>query len=124
MTEASDQISTTLSWLGRLDPYWKSQLLVEYSKDLHTCMILYDQLLDEGYLVQYGVIYDRGRVFLSKASKLKEKLLQGDYEEFYFSHTYSMKLNNIILRSYYWEGFEGDLYQHFQRCMYHMEMER
>ena len=124
MTEASNQISTMLSWLGRLDPYWKSQLLVEYSKDLHTCMILDDQLHDEGYLVQDGFIYDHGRIFLSRASNLKDKLLQGAYEELCFSHTYSMKLNNIILRSYHWEGFEGELYQHFQKCMYHVEMEQ
>lgn len=33
-----------------------------------------------------------------------------------------MKLNNTILRSYYWEGFEGELYQHCQRCMNLVEM--
>ena len=58
------------------------------------------------------------------ASKLKEKLLQRAYEEFNFSHTYSMKLNNIILRRYYWEGFERELYQHCQRCMELVELEQ
>ena len=96
---------------------------MDYSKDLHTCMILDDQLHEEGYLVHEGVIYHHGRIFLSRASKLKEKLLQRAYKELCFSHTYSMKLNNIILRSYYWEGFEGELYQHCQRCMDHVEME-
>ena len=33
---------SALSLLGTLDPYWKSQLLLEYSKNLHTCMILDD----------------------------------------------------------------------------------
>ena len=33
--------SSALS-LWEIDPYWKSQLLVDYSKDLHTCMILDD----------------------------------------------------------------------------------
>ena len=42
---------SALSLLGSLDPYWKSQLLVDYSKDLHTCMILDDKLHEEGYLV-------------------------------------------------------------------------
>ena len=35
-----------------------------------------------------------------------------------------MKLNNTILRSYNWEGFEGELYQNFQRFMDHMEMDQ
>ena len=65
-----------LSLLGKLDPYWKSQLLVEYSKDLHTCMILDELLNDESYSILDGVIYNHGRIFLSKASNLKEKLLQ------------------------------------------------
>ena len=89
--------SSALSLLGSLDPYWKSQLLVDYSKDIHTCMILDDQLHEEGYSVQEGVIYDHVRIFLSRASKLKKKLLQRAYEEFFFSHTYSMRFYNIIM---------------------------
>ena len=114
--------SSTLS-LWEVDPYWKSQLLVDYSKDLYTCMILDDQLHEEGYSVQEGVIYYHGRIFLSRASKLKEKSLQRAYEEFFFSHTYSMKAYNTIMESYTWKGFEEELYQHFQRCMCHVELE-
>ena len=40
-------ISSALS-LWRIDPYWKSQLLVDYSKDIFTCLIL-DDLHEEGY---------------------------------------------------------------------------
>ena len=43
--------SSTLS-LWKIDPYWRSQMLVDYSKDLFTCMILDDQLHEEGYSVQ------------------------------------------------------------------------
>ena len=74
MTYALYDRSSVLS-LWRIDPYWKSQLLVDYSKDLFTCMILDDQLLEEGYSVRDGVIYYQSRIFLSRASKLKEKLL-------------------------------------------------
>ena len=109
MANISYETLSALSLLGTLDPYWKSQLLVEYSKDLHTCMILDDLLHDDRYTILDGVIYYHGRIFLSRASKIKEKLLQRAYLEFYFSHTFSMKLNNIILRSYYWEGFEIEL---------------
>ena len=91
MTYISVDRAFALSLLVSLDPYWKSQLLVDYSKDLHTCMILDDQLHEEGYSVQEGVIYYHGRIFLSRASKIKEKLLQRAHEEFLFSHTYSMR---------------------------------
>ena len=79
---------------------------------------------EERYSILDEVIYNHGRIFLSRASKLKEKLLQRAYEEFNFSHTNSITLNNIILRSYYSEGFERELYQHCQRCMDIVEMEQ
>ena len=41
MRRASYAILLALS-LGRIDPYWRSQLLVEYSKDIGACMILDD----------------------------------------------------------------------------------
>ena len=71
MTYAFYDRSSMLS-LWRIDPYWKSPLLVD-SKDIFTCMIIDDQLLEEGYLVRDEVIYYHGRIFLSRASKFKEK---------------------------------------------------
>ena len=71
MTDTSMEVSSALSLLNSVDLYWKSQLLVEYSKDLHTCMIIDGLQQEEGYFVQGGVIYHHGRVFLSRASKLK-----------------------------------------------------
>ena len=56
MTDVLFDRTSTLS-LWRIDPYWKSQLLVDYSKDIFTCMILDDKLLDEGYSVRDGIIY-------------------------------------------------------------------
>ena len=85
-------------------------------------MILDDQRQEEGYSVQDEFIYCHGRIFLSIASKLKEKFLQRPYEEFFFSRTYSMTTYNNIMESYTWEGFEEELYQNFQRCMNHVEL--
>ena len=39
MTCVLHERSSALS-LWRIDPYWNSQILVEYSKDIFTCMIL------------------------------------------------------------------------------------
>ena len=87
-------------------------------------MILDDWLHEGSYSILDRVIYNHGRIFLSRASKLKGKLLHRAYEEFHLSHTYSMKLNNIILRRYYWESFQRELYQHCQRCMDSVELEQ
>ena len=51
MVDISVDRSSMLS-LWEIDPYWKSQILGDYSKDLFTCMILDDQLHEEGYSVQ------------------------------------------------------------------------
>ena len=122
MTDIFFDASSTLPLLGNLDPYWKSQLLVNYSKDLHTCMILDDQMHEEVCLVQGGVIFHHDRIFLSRASKLKEKLLQRAYEELCFSYMYSMNIYIIIMRSFDWEGLKGELHQNFQECMNYVEL--
>ena len=84
MTDISVDVSPTLSLLSSLDLYWKSQLLVDYSKDLHTCMILDDQLHEEGYLVQGWAIYHHGRIFLSRYSSSRRS--------YYKEHTKSSVL--------------------------------
>ena len=85
-------------------------------------MILDDQLHEEGYLVHEGVIYHHGRIFLFRASKIKEKFLQRAYKEFCFSHMYSMRIYNIIMRSFDWEGLKEELHHHFQECMNYVEL--
>ena len=123
MTNVLCDRSSALS-LWRIDPYCKySQLLVDYSKDLFACMILDDQLQEKGYSTRDEVIYYHGRIFLSRASKLKENLLQTTYEYFLFSHTYSMRAYHTIMEGYTWEGFEEEIYQNLRRCMDHVEME-
>ena len=122
MIDALYDRSAMLS-LWRIDPYWKSQLLVDYSKDIFTCMILNDQLQEEGYSVRDEIIYYHGRIFLSRASKLKEKLLHATHGDFLFNHTYSMRAYHTIMEGYTWEGFEEEKYQHLRRCMDHVEME-
>ena len=49
MRRASHARSLALS-PRRIDPYWRSQLLVEYSKDLGACMILDDPNGDDNYM--------------------------------------------------------------------------
>ena len=122
MTDALYGISSMFS-LWRMDPYCKSQLLVHYSKDIFTCMIHDDELLEEGYSFRDEVIYYHGRIFLSRASKLKEKLLQATHEDFLLSHTYSMRSYHTIMEGFTVEVFEGEIYQNLKICMDHVKMD-
>ena len=66
MRGASHARSLALS-LRRIDPYWRSQLLVVYSKDLGAYMILDDPDGDDRYIVDDVVIYSYGRIFLTRS---------------------------------------------------------
>ena len=96
--------------LWRIDPYWSSQLLVEYSKDIHSCRILDGQLHEKEYSIRDGVIFYHDKIFLSRASKLKEKFLQATHEDFLFSPTCSMRAYHTIMEGYSWNGFEEEIY--------------
>ena len=85
MRRASHARSPALS-LRRIDPYWRSQLLAEYSKDLGACMILNDPDRDDEYMVDDMLIYSYDKVFLTRASELKEKLLQVAHVNFLSMH--------------------------------------
>ena len=87
--------------LRRIDPYWRSQLLVEYSKDLSARMILNDPDGDDGYMVDDVVIYSYGIIFLTSASSLKEKLLLAAHEDFLSMH-YDSYL--YLAEELSWEG--------------------
>lgn len=106
--------SGVLSMLSCVDPYLRSQLLVEYSKDLHTGMILDGMKQGGGYLVHEGVIYHLGKVFLSQASKLKQEILQRAHKEFLSSYMQSAKIYSLIMRSFDWEGMKEELHQHYE----------
>ena len=60
--------------------------MVDYSKDLGACMILDDPEGDDGYLVDDVVIYYYGRIFLTRVSKIKKKLLHAAHEDFFSMH--------------------------------------
>ena len=103
VTGASFQISTTLTLLGSLDPYWESQLLVEYSKNLFTCKVLDGHVIGGRYRVVDGVIYFHDHIYLTRDSKLEEGILHAAYEALFSGHedsidSYLTIMEGIILR--------------------------
>ena len=116
MTEASHDRSVALSLLS-IDSYWRYQLLVEYSKDLFSCRVLDDQLSDGRHTVVYGFIYFQSRDFLTRSSKLKEKLLDAAYQGFLSKPTGFIRAYRTILEGFIWEVFKEYIHHHMRRCM-------
>ena len=106
MRRASHARSQALS-LRMIDIYWRSQLLVEYSKDIGASMILDGPNRDDEYMVDDVVIYYYGRVFLTRDSKLKEKLLHAAHEDFLSMH-YDAYLS--LAEEFTWEGIQHDIF--------------
>ena len=123
MTKASFQISTMLSMLGSLEPYWESQLLMEYSKDLFTCKVLDGKVMDEEYQVVNGIIYVHNQIYLTKYSRLKDKLLDTTYEVLLSNPTSFIKTCHTILDGFMWEYFKQEMHSHMSKCMNHLLVE-
>ena len=119
MRRASHSRSLAL-FLGRIDPYWRSQLLGEYSKDLGSCMTLDDPNGDDRYMVDDMVIHSYDIYFLTRDSSLQEKLLHAAHEDFFSMHFDAY----IALEDFAWEGIQCDIFQHMERCIAQMMIER
>ena len=123
MTDASFQTAPTLSMLGSLDPYWESQLLMEYSKDLFTCKVLDGKAMDRKYKVVNGIIYVHGQIYLTKYFKLNNKLLNTPYEVLLSNPTSFIISYHTILDGFMWENFKEDMHSHMSKCMDHLLVE-
>ena len=120
VTRASHSISPALS-LRRIDPYWRSQLLVEYSKDLGACLTIDDLDGYDRYMVVDVFIYSDGMIFSTRYYSLKEKLLHATHEDL-FSMNFDAYIS--LIEKFTWEGIQHDLFQHMERCIAWMVMER
>ena len=100
--------------LRRVDPYCRSQLLVEYSKDLGACMILDDSEGYDRYMVVDEVIHSYGRVFLTRVSELKRKILHAAHVDFLSMHFVA---HYPLMEEFTLEVIQKDLYQHMGICI-------
>ena len=104
MTGVAFHISTVLSLLGSLDPYWESQLLIEYSKDFFTCKVIDGKVKDGRYKVVDGFIYFHDQIYSTKDSKLKYKLIDAAYEILLSEPTGFIRTYHTILDGFLWEN--------------------
>ena len=60
---------------------------------------------------------------MTRASKLKEKLLDVAYEGFLSKPTCFIRVYRTILDGFIWEGFKEEIHHHMRRCMDCLEVE-
>ena len=75
------------------------------------------------YKVVEGVIYFHDHIYLTRDSKLKEKLLNAAYEILLSKPTSFIKAYHTILDGFMWDNFKEDVHSHMSKCMDHLLVE-
>ena len=73
------------------------------------------------YLVDDMSIHHHGIIFLARVSSLKKKLLHAAHTNFLAMH---LDAYFALLEEFTWEGIHHDIYQHMERCIARLMMER
>ena len=90
--------------------------MVEYSKNLFTCKFLDGKVMDSRYKVVEGVIYSHDKIYLTRDSKLKDKLLNAIYEILLSKPTDFIREYFTILEGFMWEDFKRDMHSNLRKC--------
>jgi hypothetical protein len=88
---------------------WKSNLLVEYSKNKFACELLDGQVQDDRYRVVYDVIYYKGRIYLVPESTLKRKILQAFHDSPLAGHQGYLKTYRQVRERFSWKDLKDDV---------------
>ena len=115
VADALSRRPATLSLMS-LDTDWRARLLVEYSKDRFACEVLDGQVADDRYRVVDEIIYYRDRIFLTKGSQLKKKILQASHDSPLAGHQGFTKTYRAIRERFSWKGLKEDVLQHVREC--------
>jgi len=90
-----------------LDTDWRARLLVEYCKDRFACEVLDGQVADDRYRVVDEIMYYRDRIFLTKGSHLKKKILQASHDSPLASHQGFTKTYRAIRERFSWRTYSS-----------------
>jgi hypothetical protein len=91
---------------------WKSQLLVEYSKNKFACELMDGQVQDERFQVRDDLIYYKERIFLVPGSKFKGKILREYHDSPLARYEGFLKTYRKIRERFTWKGLKEDVMHH------------
>ena len=75
------------------------------------------------YKVVNGIIYVHNQIYLTKDSKLKNKILNTTYEVLLSNPTDFIRTYHTILDGFMWENFKEEMHSHMSKCMNHLLVE-
>eukprot|EP00253_Pinus_taeda_P004559 PITA_04559 len=94
-------------WISKIQAY---DFDIEYVKGKNNVVA------DDRYRVVDEIIYYRDRIFLTKGSQLKKKILQASHDSPLASHQGFTKTYKAIRERFSWKGLKKDVLQHVREC--------
>jgi hypothetical protein len=98
--------------MSEISVEWKSHLLVEYSKNKFACELMDGQVQDDRYRLVDDIIYYKGRIYLVRESKFKERVLQAFHDSPLAGHQGFLKAYRQIRERFAWRGLKEDVMPH------------
>jgi hypothetical protein len=103
--------------LAEVSVYWKSTLLVEYSKNTFSCELMEGTNQDERYKVVDDIIYYKERIYLVPESMLKDKILRAVHDAPLANHRGHLKTYRWVRERFSWKGLKEDVIWYVRECM-------
>jgi hypothetical protein len=95
---------------------WKTNLLVDYSKNKFSCEVMDGQVVDDRYRVLDEVIFYKDRIYLVPESTLKGKILKVCHDSPTAGHQWYLKMYRQIKERFSWKGLEDDVLKDIREC--------
>jgi hypothetical protein len=95
---------------------WKSQLLVEYSKNQFACEVMDHSAQDDRYKVVDDIIYYKDHIYLVSKSILKEKIMEVVHNTPLAGHPGFFKTYRQVRERFTWKGLKDDVLKNVRLC--------
>jgi hypothetical protein len=95
---------------------WKLHLLVEYFKNKFVCELMDGQNQDERLQILDDLIYYKGRIYVVKKSKFKERVLRTVHDSPLVEHQGFLKTYRQIRGRFAWKGLKEDAMHYVREC--------
>ena len=65
---------------------------------------------------QDGVVYKKGRIYISNNKKIRKKILKENHDSVDIGHPGQHKMLELLKRTYWWPGLKEDVKKYIQGC--------
>ena len=96
---------------------WKSQLLVEYSKNQFACEVMDHSAQDDRYKVVDDIIYYKDRIYLVPESTIKGKIMEAIHNTPLTRHFCFFKTYRQAMERFTWKSLKDDVLKHVRDCV-------